>query len=273
MATTRSKRKREVLQHDAEKAWEDDQLLQQQHQPRLSVTRLIQDCELFGPARPLTWRWAKEVLLARHVVALQEYELPVHQLHHYDKVFAALWLNDNTVAVGTKCNNFLTVNISSKKVHRIALPRINIPREARESLRPDNCGIHTICVNPSRSLLATGGAEAHDCQIFSLPDLKPTVTLRSHRDWIFGAAWVDDCALVTGSRDATLKLWKLPGNDGRVLDSPISTNSEHEGKVRDVKFDATVKQLASLGCVDATVRVWDPQLQHVRTVWFLQSRH
>ncbi len=50
-------------------------------------------------------------------------------------------------------------------------------------------------------MVATGGSEPSDCAVLRLPDFQPVQTLVGHQDWLFGAAWVSDRHLVTGSRD------------------------------------------------------------------------
>lgn len=87
-------------------------------------------------------------------------------------------------------------------------------------------------------------------------------------------AWLDDATLVSGSRDHSVALWKLPLNDSDELDSqfeeeqgyssqselhspvrqeqqpqrqqllqlaPITLRQEHEGKVRDLKYNPCTK--------------------------------
>jgi len=74
----------------------------------------------------------------------------------------------------------------------------------------DNCGIHAVAINASRTRMATGAANPADAAVFSLPDVRPTALLTGHTDWVFGLDWVTDNLLASGSRDGTVKLWTVP---------------------------------------------------------------
>lgn len=95
------------------------------------------------------------------------------------------------------------------------LTQIPCLQQSPRSLPPDSqCGIHAIQINPSRSLLATGGRNPNDLAIYRLPTLDPLhVGELAHQDWVFALAWLDDEFLVSGSRDTSLALWKIPQED------------------------------------------------------------
>lgn len=118
---------------------------------------------------------------------------------------AQAWLNHEYVVVGTKCNKLLLVNTLTCELREVAPPPPP-PRRPRSSLAPaegqgyGSCGIHAAALNPDAQLLATGGANPNDCQVYrvhaggrpgaSAPALAPVQTLVVRpRDLCLGICW------------------------------------------------------------------------------------
>ena len=132
----------------------------------------------------------------------------------------------------------------------------------------DNCGIHAVAINASRTRMATGAANPADAAVFSLPDVRPTALLTGHTDWVFGLDWVTDNLLASGSRDGTVKLWTVPdepagygrGSSGygrdddaaaspsyaQISSDPNDTLVFHYDKVRDLKWCERSGRLVSV---------------------------
>lgn len=77
-----------------------------------------------------------------------------------------------------------------------------------------NCGMHSISINPSRTMIATGSDNVNDIAIYRLPDLMPLcVGWDAHKNWIFDTTWIDDNHVVSGAGDSKLALWTIDSND------------------------------------------------------------
>lgn len=230
----------------------------------------------------------RDPLLHRLPCLLRESLVHVRELAKWDKSFACAWLNERYVVIGTKCNSLLLVDAhSSRAVWPIALPpqppRPTPSLQAHSNL--ESCGIHCLATSPDGGLLATGGDNPNDCQIWSVgdadcawdtpPQLRPLTTLVGHKDWIFGVSWLTDRHVVTGSRDGYIKLWSADGSGlGRNRNAAQRSRraaAREEGRVRDVKWNDDLGRIASLDA-DGTVRLWDAELELVQEVQLQQNK-
>ncbi|CAH1252501.1 DCAF12 [Branchiostoma lanceolatum] len=130
-----------------------------------------------------------------------------YHLGTLNKVFAAQWLSENQVVCATKCNQLFVLNL--KTGERVVIPSLQGASSANPS-SVEHSGNHSVAINPSGTLLATGGKDPLTLAIYTLPSFDPRhLGQGCHHDWIFSIVWLDDKFLVTGSRDSSVAVWKI----------------------------------------------------------------
>lgn len=190
-----------------------------------------------------------------------------YNLGKINKIFSSQWLNGKQVVFGTKCNKLMVLDLHKGSLDHI--PSLKSTSNSTPAQCP--CGIHSIAVNPSRTMLATGAENTNDLAVYKLPTFDPIcVGEKAHNDWIFDICWLDDEFLVTGSRDSRLGLWKMDMVDdfdschltslqvpeyGTV--SPLLVKEcEDARKVRALAYHDFRKELAVLS-LNAYFHLWD----------------
>ncbi|KAJ7558918.1 hypothetical protein O6H91_04G061700 [Diphasiastrum complanatum] len=203
-------------------------------------------------------RTCQEITLHKIPGFFREQEL--HGAKGHDKVFAAAWLDNVNVLLGTKNNKLLLLDSLTDRSCEISLPCRSQPRISRE----ESCGIHSIAMNISKRFIASGADDPNDVAVFRLPAFTPIQLLKKHNDWIFAATWLTDSVLVTGSRDSTVKLWSVKAGLPFTNEHPLADCRVHTDKVRDLKYCMNSERLATLS-QDGTCKIWDPHSMEVVT--------
>ncbi|KAK3583565.1 hypothetical protein CHS0354_026154 [Potamilus streckersoni] len=184
-----------------------------------ATSQVTKDVFLFIQKRELGLRRAPPMdsvnkYMSHHMPGLfREKECNVGNIN---KIFASQWLSDKQVVYGTKCNKLIVCDLmNGRETH---IPSLRSSETSSPAVCP--CGIHSISINPSRTLLATGAENTNDLAVYKLPTFDPLcVGENGHKDWIFDVTWLDDEFCVSGSRDSRLCLWKI-GNDDDSSSSP-----------------------------------------------------
>ncbi|XP_071492770.1 DDB1- and CUL4-associated factor 12-A-like [Diadema antillarum] len=199
---------------------------------------------------------------------LKEREISVGRVN---KIFASAWISDHQVAIGTKCNRLIAVDLNHG--HQVSIPVLqSLPSNKKDHMPPNNSGIHSIAINPSQSLLATGAENPNNIGVYRLPTFDPVcVGQNCHKDWMFSVQWLDDQFLVAGSRDSQISLWSVsPELVDRVQERNCATsvpsyeslqpillrNSVYGDKVRALEYSQRRKELASLSS-NGFIHLWN----------------
>eukprot|EP00889_Picochlorum_renovo_P003913 jgi/Picre1/30943/NNA_006302.t1 len=131
----------------------------------------------------------------------------------FNKVFASVWYDANSVLFGTKCNRLLMLDMKQKCISEIRKPDEKVGSEDVYSPNrfssAEKTGIHALSLNPSRTLIATGGTDTRDLIVLDGESFKPRVSLLGHTDWVFGCAWISDQHLASASKDCRVALWNV----------------------------------------------------------------
>ncbi|XP_066254472.1 DDB1- and CUL4-associated factor 12 homolog [Euwallacea similis] len=201
----------------------------------------------------------------RHILSHEMFKETPINLGHINKVFCSQWLSDRQVVFGTKCNKLMVYDVQTHKLDQI--PSLVSGREAT-NFNEQPCGIHSVQLNPSKTLLATGARNTSDIAVYRMPTLDPVcVGENAHKDWVFDMCWLDDEFLVSGSRDTKLALWRitediLEAKDEVPMHKSISPESlkdcRNAQKIRALSFNKSYREIAALS-LNGYIHIWDAE--------------
>jgi len=222
-----------------------------------SVLYFLRDTSINGRPKYYSKKEVLSELFVRRIGCFKETELPCQEWK-FDKAFSATWIDNDEIAVATKCGCLLRIGAETGLIQQVVSPGLPQVYQAMRHPPPGNPGgIHSIALSPSGNYLATGAADSTVCSVLHAKTFAAVQHFKAHHDWIFGLDWVTDVHLVTGSRDRSVRLWKVDGDRGDVVHEALYSRSVHKEKVRDVKYSPEPNRIISFS-TDGDVRVWDP---------------
>ncbi|XP_034938952.1 DDB1- and CUL4-associated factor 12-like [Chelonus insularis] len=199
--------------------------------------------------------------------ALKEYPISVKYMN---KIFCSQWLSDRQVVFGTKCNKLMVYDVATQKLDQIPSLHGRQTNPAGAPVAEQQCGIHSVQINPSRTLLSTGARNSNEIAIYRLPTLDPVCVGESgHRDWVFDMCWLDDEFLVSGSRDTKMALWHINSNLATAPDKsevpthriiqPVSVKDcQSTQKVRALAFNKAYNEIVALS-PNGFINIWSAE--------------
>ncbi|CAG9772567.1 unnamed protein product [Ceutorhynchus assimilis] len=203
----------------------------------------------------------------RHMLTHEMFKETAINLGHMNKVFCSQWLSNRQVVFGTKCNKLMVYDVQTHKLDQIP-SLISSTRREIQNNNEQPCGIHSVQLNPSRTLLATGARNTCDVAVYRMPTLDPVcVGENAHKDWVFDMCWLDDEFLVSGSRDTKLALWRITDDILEAKDevpthkiiSPQSLKDcRNSQKIRAIAFNKSYQEIAALS-LNGYIHIWDAE--------------
>ncbi|XP_050303792.1 DDB1- and CUL4-associated factor 12 homolog [Anthonomus grandis grandis] len=202
----------------------------------------------------------------RHILTHEMFKETPINLGHMNKVFCSQWLSDRQVVFGTKCNKLMVYDVQTHKLDQIPslISRRNLTSQSNEQ----PCGIHSVQLNPSKSLMATGARNTCDVAVYRMPTLDPVcVGENAHKDWVFDMCWLDDEFLVSGSRDTKLSLWRITDEvleakeeipTHKVISPEALKECRNAQKIRALCFNKSYQEIAALS-LNGFIHIWDAQ--------------
>ncbi|XP_060526133.1 DDB1- and CUL4-associated factor 12 homolog isoform X2 [Cylas formicarius] len=197
---------------------------------------------------------------SRHILTHEMFKETPINLGNINKVFCSQWLSERQVVFGTKCNKLMVFDVVTHKLDQI--PSLVSKRDPPGT---DQCGIHSVQLNPSRSLLATAARNTCDIAVYRLPTLDPVcVGENAHKDWVFDMCWLDDEFLVSGSRETKMALWRITEDivdsiheiPTYKLISPLSLKEcKNAQKIRALTFNKSYREIAALS-LNSYIHIW-----------------
>ena len=91
---------------------------------------------------------------SRHILSHDLFKEYSVSLNNMNKVFCSQWLSDRQVVFGTKCNKLMVYDVATQKLDQI--PSLHGRQNSSNGLggvAEQQCGIHSVQINPSRYLL------------------------------------------------------------------------------------------------------------------------
>lgn len=159
---------------------------------------------------------------------------------------------DNLLLVATGDGELITVNLKNLQL----IERIRISEK----------NIRCIAVNAERSEVAIGGSDSK-IRVFDLTDMHLKYEWEAHTNSVFTLRYLPGCNyLVSGSRDARLKVWDVRGGYAKVNEVVAHLFAiNHIAVSPDGRYFVT-------GSMDKSIKVWDTETQQLLKV-IDRSRH
>lgn len=191
-----------------------------------------------------------------------------------EKIFASCWIGEDKVAIGTKDNQLSIWNIHENTIKQLSLPYTSITFDK-------GCGIHDIDYNSygNNGIMITGSDNPNEIALFETNLFQSIGLLKGHNDWVFGCKFISDNVIFSGSKDGTVRFWKLDKvfRKYQLSNIFIEKNSENEysnqipiikpyhqcsgnfDKIRCISVDRN-KQLCYSLNTNGSVTIWNSEI-------------